>query len=47
MKAIGTGLDAGTDNSALEVSEFGRRILRDQIKFLNRIRRRRITQQVV
>ena len=40
VKAVGAGLDGGVDDAALEVPEFGRGILGNQVELLNGVGRR-------
>src|SRR6266404_2912777 len=47
MVAIRTRLGAYADDSALEVSELGGSIIGDQIEFLDGVRSRRVSKQVV
>ena len=47
MEAVGSGLDGRVDDAAFEIAELCRRVLRDQIEFLDCIRRWCVTQQVV
>ena len=47
METVRAGLNGGTNDSALKISEFSRSILRNQVKFLNRIWSRCIPEQVI
>ena len=47
VKSVGAGLNRSADDTALEIPELGGRILRDQIEFLNRVRRWGKAHQVV
>src|SRR6266567_2027235 len=47
VETVGTGLDCGTDNATLEITEFSRGVASNQVEFLDGIRRRRIAQKIV
>src|SRR5215831_13437864 len=47
MKRVGSRLDRHVYNSALEGAELRRRVLRDQVEFLNCVHARAVTNQVV
>ena len=47
MEAVRTRLDRRTDDSTLKIAKLGRRVLRDQVEFLNRIGRWSKSKQIV
>ncbi|SRR5258708_1685929 len=47
VETVGTRLDCGTDNATLEITEFSRGIVCDQVKFLNSVRRGCVTQKII
>ncbi len=44
VKLVSSGLEGSADNAALEITEFGRGVLGDQVEFLDGIRSRSVPQ---
>src|SRR6266849_3607297 len=47
VETVGTRFDSGTDNAALEITEFGRGVAGNQVEFLNGIRRGCVAEKIV
>src|SRR5580692_3273378 len=47
VEAVCSGFDGGADDATFEIAELRRSIVADQVEFLNRVRRRRVPEEVV